>query len=205
MTKIRFDHAAGLAAAALFAFAPAQAASTTNSNSATRPAPRLRSAPTTAMRAASACACSRAARASRVRSARPRRSGKRPAACPTASASRVDQGLFDTLHLRKGGRWSPAVAVAPPPPSGVPDPGYIVRRTLHRLIVRNDVIGRVGAQPITDRRRRRIAIDRPVPRTAVEVVPHLSRAKHHRLEARPAFPLDPAGQRRAAVVLTENL
>lgn len=40
MTKIHFDRVAGLAAAALFAFAlPAHAASTTSSNSATRPAP----------------------------------------------------------------------------------------------------------------------------------------------------------------------
>ena len=40
MTKIRFDRAAGLAAAALFAFAlPAHAANTTSSNSSTRPAP----------------------------------------------------------------------------------------------------------------------------------------------------------------------
>ena len=40
MTKIRFDRAAGIAAAALFAFAlPAHAANTTSSNSSARPAP----------------------------------------------------------------------------------------------------------------------------------------------------------------------
>ena len=39
MTKIRFDRAAGFAAAALFAFAmPAQAANTTSSTSSARPA-----------------------------------------------------------------------------------------------------------------------------------------------------------------------
>jgi hypothetical protein len=40
MTKTRFDRAAGLAAAALFAFAlPAHAASSTSASSSTRPAP----------------------------------------------------------------------------------------------------------------------------------------------------------------------
>ena len=131
MTKIRFDHAAGLAAAALFAFAPAQAASTTSSNSATARRPRLRSAPTAAMRAASACACSRAARASRVRSARPRRSGKRPAACRTASAEPCRSGGSSTpficgragggvrrspwLHLLRPGSRTPATSCAGPP------------------------------------------------------------------------------------------